>query len=70
LEQYRVLRETGDTRQTASFLGGFGLAALAFVGGRVQPLRSLPVVYSFEDHRPQHYIAALTPPGVQNEFGD
>jgi hypothetical protein len=44
--------------------------APAFVGGRVQPLRSLPVVYSFEDHRPQHYIAALTPPGVQNEFGD
>jgi hypothetical protein len=65
-----ALRETGDTGQTASFLGGFGLAALAFVGGRVQPLRSLPVVYSFEDHRPQHYIAALTPRGVQNEFGD
>jgi hypothetical protein len=65
-----VLRETGGTGQTVSFLGGFGLAALAFVGGRVQPLRSLPVVYSFEDHRPQHYIAALTPRGVQNEFGD
>ena len=65
-----VLRETADTGQTASFLGGFGLAALAFVGGRVQPLRSLPVVYSFEDHRPQHYITALTPRGVQNEFGD
>jgi hypothetical protein len=65
-----ILRETGATGQTASFLGGFGLAALAFVGGRVQPLRSVPVVYSFEDHRPQHYIAALTPRGVQNEFGD
>ncbi|GAB2848801.1 hypothetical protein GCM10027176_60230 [Actinoallomurus bryophytorum] len=56
--------------QTLSLLGGFGLAALAFAGSRVQPLRSLPVVYSFEDHRPQHYITCLTPPGVQNEFGD
>jgi hypothetical protein len=56
--------------QTMSFLGGFGLAALAFAGSRVQPLRSLPAMYSFEDHRPQHYITGLTPPGVQNEFGD
>jgi Lipase (class 3) len=56
--------------QTLSFLGGFGLAALAFAGSRVQPLRSLPAIYSFEDHRPQHYITGLTPPGVQNEFGD
>jgi Lipase (class 3) len=64
------LRETTATGQAASLLGGFGLATLAFAGGRVQALRALPVVYSFEDHRPQHYIAALTPRGVQNEFGD
>jgi hypothetical protein len=64
------LRETGRTGQALSFLGGVGLAALAFAGGRIQPLRSVPVVYSFEDHRPQHYITCLTPRGVQNEFGD
>jgi hypothetical protein len=64
------LREQAPSGQTLSLLGGFGLAALAFAGSRIQPLRSLPVVYSFEDHRPQHYITCLTPPGVQNEFGD
>jgi hypothetical protein len=56
--------------QTLSLLGGFGLAALAFAGSRIQPLRSLPVVYSFDDHGPQHYVTCLTPHGVQNEFGD
>jgi hypothetical protein len=66
-----ALREhTRPTGQTATFLGGLGLAALAFVGSRVQPLRSLPEVYSFDDHGPQRYITSLTPPGVQNEFGD
>jgi hypothetical protein len=64
--------EERDTpvRQTASLLGGAGLAVLSFIGNRLRPLRSLPAVYSFEDHRPHHYITALTPPGVQNEYGD
>jgi hypothetical protein len=66
-----ALREhTRFAGQAATFLGGLGLAALAFAGSRVRPLGALPVVYSFEDHGPQHYIAAVTPPGVQNEFGD
>jgi hypothetical protein len=47
-----------------------GIAALAFLGNAIQPLRSLPFMYSFEDHRPHHYITALTPYGVPNEFGD
>jgi hypothetical protein len=64
------LRETGPAGQTLSFVGGFGLAALAFAGSRIQPLRSVPVVYSFEDHRPERYVTCLTPRGVQNEFGD
>jgi hypothetical protein len=65
------LREqTAPAGQALSLLGGFGLAALAFAGSRIQPLRSLPAVYSLEDHRPQHYLTCLTPPGVQNEFGD
>ncbi|MGH3379851.1 MAG: lipase family protein [Actinoallomurus sp.] len=64
------LRETGPTGQAPSVLGGFGLATLAFAGRRIQSLRSLPVVYSFEDHRPERYVTCLTPRGVQNEFGD
>jgi Lipase (class 3) len=56
--------------QALSALGGVGLAVMAFVADKIQPLRSLPVLYSFEDHRPNHYIAALTPYGVANEFGD
>jgi hypothetical protein len=66
----RFTERRAPSGQTLSFLGGFGLAVLAFAGSRIQPLRALPAVYSFEDHRPHHYIAALTPHGVENEFGD
>lgn len=66
--EWREHRKTAG--QTLSALGGVGLAVTAFVADKVQPLRSLPVLYSFEDHRPHHYIAALTPYGVTNEFGD
>ena len=64
------LRETGPTGQTPSVLGGLGLAALAFTGSRIRALRSLPAVYSFDDHRPDRYVTCLTPRGVPNEFGD
>lgn len=30
----------------------------------------LPLVYSFEDHSPDHYISRLAPMGVTSEFGD
>jgi Lipase (class 3) len=56
--------------QVLSALGGIGLSVLAFVANKIQPLRCLPMLYSFEDHRPHHYITALTPYGVSNEFGD
>jgi hypothetical protein len=46
------------------------LANLAFVVGKFQLTRSLPAVYSVEDHFPRHYISSLIPCGVQNEFGD
>lgn len=32
--------------------------------------RNLPFQHSLDDHGPQHYVAALTPPGVRSEFGD
>jgi lipase (class 3) len=46
------------------------LAASAFLARQLRPLRDLPFQYSLDDHGPQHYIAALTPPGVRTEFGD
>jgi hypothetical protein len=49
---------------------GIALGGLAFLGRKFRATRSLPVVYSFEDHLPHHYIAALTPYGIPNEFGD
>jgi hypothetical protein len=49
---------------------GMMLGISAFAARRSQVLRSLPVVYSCEDHLPHHYISALTPYGALNEFGD
>jgi Lipase (class 3) len=46
------------------------LAASTFLARQLRPLRDLPFQYSLDDHGPQHYIAALTPPGVRTEFGD
>jgi hypothetical protein len=59
-------------RPTGQMLSGIGLAlgASAFVANKFQLARLLPTVYSFEDHLPHHYIAAVTPYGVKNEFGD
>ncbi|GII78786.1 hypothetical protein Sru01_37680 [Sphaerisporangium rufum] len=49
---------------------GIPLAGLAYLARGFEVTRSLPSVYSIDDHLPQHYVSALTPPGVQNEFGD
>ncbi|MEV7971150.1 lipase family protein [Sphaerisporangium sp. NPDC088356] len=57
------------TPQMAGLLG-IPMSAMAFIARRFEATRSLPAVYSVDDHLPQHYISALTPPGVQNEFGD
>jgi hypothetical protein len=51
-------------------LAGIPLAAMAFMARKLRATRSLPVVYSIDDHLPQHYVSALTPPGVRDEFGD
>jgi hypothetical protein len=53
----------------SSFLG-FALGATTLAARKSQILRALPVVYSLEDHLPAHYIAALTPGRVSDEFGD
>ncbi len=57
------------TSQLAGLLG-IPLSALSFIARKFEATRSLPAVYSVDDHLPQHYISALTPPGVQNEYGD
>ncbi|GAA4473716.1 hypothetical protein GCM10023094_07900 [Rhodococcus olei] len=40
------------------------------VTSKFRLLRGLPFRFSLGDHGPQHYIAALTPRGIANEFGD
>ena len=45
-------------------------APLAFVARQFRLVRGLPFQISLNDHGPQHYISALTPPEVPNEFGD
>lgn len=63
-------RETDTyTSQMSSFLG-FALGATTLAARKSQILRALPVVYSLEDHLPAHYIGALTPGRVSDEFGD
>ena len=46
------------------------LSPLTLLTGALRVLRKFPFRASLEDHLPQHYIAALTPPGVRSEFGD
>lgn len=62
--------EKKPTGQSLTAFGGFGLAGASFLLKKIKPLRSLPFPYSFDDHSPINYVQALTPPGVQNEFGD
>lgn len=45
-------------------------APLSFLARQLRSFRNLPFRQSLYDHGPQHYIAALTPPGVRTEFGD
>lgn len=56
--------------QQSGLLAGIVETPLAFVARRLPALRGVPFHYSIDDHGPQHYVAALTPPGVPNEFGD
>jgi hypothetical protein len=73
-------RKTGDrekgwqlneepTKQVSNLLD-LPLAAVAFVAHQLRWFRNIPWQRSLDDHRPQHYITALTPAGVRSEFGD
>jgi hypothetical protein len=43
---------------------------LSFLAHRFAATRRLPFRYRLDDHLPHHYVAALTPPGIPNEYGD
>nr|WP_246497344.1 lipase family protein [Sphaerisporangium rubeum] len=62
--------ERRDPSRQMAGLAGIPLAAMAYLTRRLHATRALPAVYSIDDHLPQHYISALTPPGVRDEFGD
>lgn len=45
------------------------LAGTVFLTSRFRLTRSLPHLYSVEDHWPRRYVTALTPHGMPNEYG-
>ncbi|MEE4024864.1 lipase family protein [Gordonia sp. PKS22-38] len=45
-------------------------APIGFVTRQIPLLAGIPLPYNIDDHFPHRYIAALTPPGRANEFGD
>lgn len=64
-------KDTSSTpiTQEHGFLGLLGIP-LSFATRQIPVLRRFPAEYSIDDHGPHHYISALTPQGVPNEFGD
>ena len=67
----RAWKDTSDKPITQmGDLLGLIEAPLGFVASKFRLLRDLPFRFSLNDHGPQHYITAITPPKVPNEFGD
>ena len=62
-------RSAEPTRQLRSVLG-LPLAAVGFLAHRLRRFQNLAFAHAVDDHGPQNYIAALTPPHVRTEFGD
>lgn len=60
---------THPTQQLGN-LTGLVVAPLAFLTHQLRLFRNLPFQQSLYDHNPQHYITALTPAGVNSEYGD
>ena len=67
----RAWKDTSDKPITQmGDLLGLIEAPLGFVASKFRLLRDIPFRFSLNDHGPQHYISAITPPKVPNEFGD
>jgi hypothetical protein len=56
--------------QQMGFAAELAEVPLSFFAHRFAVTRRLPFRYRLDDHLPHHYVAALTPPGVPNEYGD
>lgn len=59
----------GGTGQ-ARFAGQLALALASLPLTQLVVLQRVPFLYRIDDHRPQHYVAMLTPQGRLSEFGD
>ena len=72
--EYRYDRAWKDTSnkpiEQMGDLVGLIEAPLGFAASKFRLLRGIPFRFSLNDHGPQHYISAITPPKVPNEFGD
>jgi hypothetical protein len=72
--EYRYDRAWKDTSnkpiEQMGDLVGLIEAPLGFVASKFRLLRGIPFRFSLNDHGPQHYICAITPDKVPNEFGD
>lgn len=65
----REWREQSSPTGQVWGLSALALAGTAFFAGKFRLTRSLPSLYSIDDHFPRRYITALTPEGVPNEYG-
>lgn len=64
-------RHREHPQEQAQWLAQLLLAPLSFVARQFQVTRGLRLLrYGLDEHRPQHYISALTPEGVRDEFGE
>jgi hypothetical protein len=52
------------------FIGDLVLAFGSLPLSQLLVLGTVPFPYRIDDHRPQHYVARLTPKGRVGEFGD
>ena len=61
---------SNDPRKQTSNLAGILTTPLLVLAKAFTVTRHIRFRASINDHLPQYYIDALTPPGVRSEFGD
>lgn len=63
-------RQSEHSRRQLPSLVQLATAPLAIVASSLKVTRHIPFHASLNDHLPQYYLDALTPDGLQSEFGD